>query len=105
MVAESKAAFRTGLTGVDISGELADIFARLGFDTRCCYPVDEIYNLAVMDKKIFGDNHDYDLDDSSSSEYVISINTNMKMMNMRFSISRSEIHYLFPIHTFFTFDI
>ena len=55
MVAESKAAFRTGLTGVDISGELADIFARLGFDTRCCYPVDEIYNLAVMDKKIFGD--------------------------------------------------
>lgn len=55
MVAESKAAFRTGLTGVDISGELADIFARLGFDTQCCYPVDEIYNLAVMDKKIFGD--------------------------------------------------
>ena len=51
-------------------------------------------------KKIFVDDQDHDLDDSSSSEYVISINTNMKMMNMRFSISRSEIHYLFPIHTF-----
>ena len=56
-------------------------------------------------KKIFVDDQDHDLDDSSSSEYIDIDNTNMTKMNMRFSLSRSEIHYLFPIHTFFTFDI
>ncbi len=55
MVAESKAAFRTGLTGTDISGELSEIFNRLGFETGCRYSPDEIYALALMDKKIYGD--------------------------------------------------
>lgn len=55
MVAESKAAFRASLTKTDISGELSDIFASLGFDTSCHYSADDIYALAVMDKKIFGD--------------------------------------------------
>ncbi len=55
MVIESKAAFKAGLTKTDISVELTDIFKRLGFDTSCHYSADEIYNLAVMDKKIFGD--------------------------------------------------
>ena len=67
--------------------------------------VAKVYDNNPNIKKIFGDNHDYDLDDSSSSEYIDIDNTNMTKMNMRFSLSRSEIHYLFPIHTFFTFDI
>lgn len=55
MVCESKAAFRTGLTKADISGELSEIFRGMGFNLSCPFSPEDIYDLAVMDKKIFGD--------------------------------------------------
>ncbi len=55
MVAESKAAFNFGLTENDISGELSGILKQLGFDTACPCTADDIYELAVLDKKVFHD--------------------------------------------------
>ena len=55
MIAESRGAYRTGLTNTDISGELADLLESLGFDTRLSsFDADEVYHLALMDKKIAG---------------------------------------------------
>ncbi len=52
MIAESKAAYRMGLTSTDISGELTDILDSLGFDTTLNYNPAEISRLAMTDKKI-----------------------------------------------------
>lgn len=52
MVAESKAAFRTGLTDADIAAELTKILAGIGIDTLIPYTSDEIYNVALNDSKI-----------------------------------------------------
>ena len=55
MVIESRAAYRLGLTSVDISGELADIFTKLDFNLSVDYSLEELYHFALMDKKISGD--------------------------------------------------
>lgn len=54
MVVEARAAYRTGLTSVDISGELTDILTNLGLDLKVCYTADELYTYALTDKKIMG---------------------------------------------------
>jgi len=55
MIAESKAAFKLGLTESDISGQLTELLEGIGFDTKISYSADEIYHYALMDKKIIGD--------------------------------------------------
>ncbi|MEY8368287.1 3-dehydroquinate synthase [Anaerovoracaceae bacterium 42-11] len=55
MIVEAKAAFRQGLTSVDISGELTEILTDLGFDLSIDYPLEDLYRFALMDKKISGD--------------------------------------------------
>lgn len=55
MIVESRAAYKLGLTNVDISGELEEIFKQLGFDTSIFYHADDLYRFALMDKKISGD--------------------------------------------------
>lgn len=55
MVVESKAAYKTGLTPVDISGELTDFLNGLGLDTSVQYNADELYAYALTDKKIMDD--------------------------------------------------
>lgn len=55
MVAEARAAFRKGLTKTDISGPLADLLTEQGFDISISNTADEIYQHALMDKKIFAD--------------------------------------------------
>lgn len=55
MVIEARAAYRLGLTDMDISGELTDIFTKLDFDLSVDYSLEELYRFALMDKKISGD--------------------------------------------------
>lgn len=55
MVAECKGAFALGLTDTDISGELSEILMGLGFDLSISYSPEDIYQYALMDKKISGD--------------------------------------------------
>lgn len=55
MVMEAKAAYRSGLTSVDISGELADFLNGFGLDTSVQYTADELYAYALTDKKIMDD--------------------------------------------------
>ena len=55
LVIEARAAYRLGLTDVDISGELTDIFTKLDFDLSVGYSLEELYRFALMDKKISGD--------------------------------------------------
>ncbi|MGN0658147.1 MAG: 3-dehydroquinate synthase [Emergencia sp.] len=55
MVAESRAAYRMGLTDADISARLADILSGLGLDLSLDYSSDDLYHYALMDKKICGD--------------------------------------------------
>ncbi|MEG1469921.1 MAG: 3-dehydroquinate synthase [Anaerovoracaceae bacterium] len=54
MVVEARAAFKFGLTKVDISTNLEDILHSLGFDLSVPYSDEEIYRYALMDKKISG---------------------------------------------------
>ena len=55
MVFEARAAYRTGLTPVDISGELSDFLNSLGLDTSVQYSAHELYAYALTDKKIMDD--------------------------------------------------
>ena len=55
MVVEARAAYRTGLTSSDISGELSEVLTRLGLDLTVNYTADELYACALTDKKIMGD--------------------------------------------------
>ena len=52
MVTEARAAYKMGLTKVDLSGALSDILIDLGFDLKIKYSAEEIYHYALMDKKI-----------------------------------------------------
>ena len=55
MVAESRSAFRTGLTEFDASEFLSEILAQCGFDLTLPYTASELYKYAKNDKKIRGD--------------------------------------------------
>lgn len=55
MVLEARAAYRFGLTSADITWPLEDILTEMGFDLSADYTADEIYQYALMDKKISGD--------------------------------------------------
>ena len=55
MIIEARAAYKMGLTDVDISGDLTDILGAMGFNLTSCSNVDELYRYALMDKKISGD--------------------------------------------------
>lgn len=52
MIAESRGAYRTGLSSVDISGQLDDILTSFNYDTSFNHSADLIYQLALTDKKI-----------------------------------------------------
>lgn len=52
MVVEARGAYRTGLTSVDISGELSRALTDLGLDLTVNYTADELYSCALTDKKI-----------------------------------------------------
>lgn len=51
MVAESRAAYRMGLTTFDASGYLADILTACGFDLSIPFGADDMYQTALKDKK------------------------------------------------------
>lgn len=55
MVVEARAAYKLGLTDVDISGDLEKILSELGFNLSIDYSLEELYHYALMDKKISGD--------------------------------------------------
>lgn len=55
MVAEARAAYRTGLTDTDISGELSCVLSGFGFDLSVNYSAEDLYTCALTDKKIAGD--------------------------------------------------
>ena len=55
MVAEAKAAFSMGYTKTDISSELAGILRDIGLPTELRYSAEELFPLALVDKKISGD--------------------------------------------------
>jgi 3-dehydroquinate synthase len=55
MVAESKSAYRLGLTDTDTSGYLKETLENCGFDLSIPYDIDEMYYYALNDKKISGD--------------------------------------------------
>lgn len=55
MVIEAKAAYKLGLTDVDISKDLTEILTGMGFNLTSCSNVEELYHYALMDKKISGD--------------------------------------------------
>ena len=55
MVVEARAAYRLGLTDVDISGELSEILTAMGFKLETCGNAEELYRYALMDKKISGE--------------------------------------------------
>lgn len=55
MIVESRAAYKAGLTDVDISVPLEEIFTGMGFDLSIWYNTDELYHYALMDKKISRD--------------------------------------------------
>lgn len=52
MVAESRAAFNGGYSRADVSGEIEKTLNDFGFDTELEYTEEEIYPLALLDKKI-----------------------------------------------------
>jgi len=52
MIAEARGAYALGLTPNDISGELTEILKEFGFDTSLDYNANDIYKLALKDKKI-----------------------------------------------------
>lgn len=54
MVTEARAAYRCGLSPVDVSIPLEEILQQLGFDLSADYSADEIYHYALMDEKISG---------------------------------------------------
>ena len=56
MLAESRAAYRMGLTDCDISTELDDLLTELGFDTSLRFNPEEIYQLTTTDEKICNGN-------------------------------------------------
>ncbi|MFR7989040.1 MAG: 3-dehydroquinate synthase [Anaerovoracaceae bacterium] len=55
LIVEARAAYRFGLAPVDIASPLQDILAEMGFDLSVDYSPEEIYQYALMDKKIMGD--------------------------------------------------
>lgn len=55
MLAESRAAYRMGLTDCDISSQLEELLNQFGFDTSLRFNPDEIYQLTTTDEKIFND--------------------------------------------------
>lgn len=55
MIVEALAAYRHGLTTADISPKLLEILSLQGFSLGVPYSVDDIYQFALMDKKIDGD--------------------------------------------------
>ena len=55
MVVESRGAYRTGLTSVDISEKLTEILTNLGLDLTVDYSAEELYAYALTDKKIMDD--------------------------------------------------
>lgn len=55
MIVEARAAYKAGLTDVDISRPLEEIFTGMGFDLSIWYNTDELYHYALMDKKISRD--------------------------------------------------
>lgn len=55
MIGEARGAYRTGHTKQDVSSEITDILESFGFDTSLNYDSEQIYELALMDKKIFDD--------------------------------------------------
>ena len=52
MVGEARAAYAMGYTSRDISGELAELLQQIGHDTSLNYDPEDLYRLALMDKKI-----------------------------------------------------
>ena len=55
LIVEARASYRFGLAPVDIASPLQDILAEMGFDLSVDYSPEEIYQYALMDKKIMGD--------------------------------------------------
>lgn len=55
LIVEARAAYRFGLAPVDLASPLQDILAEMGFDLSVDYSPEEIYQYALMDKKIMGD--------------------------------------------------
>ncbi len=55
MMVEARAAYRLGLTDVDISGDLEKILTGCGFNLSVDYSLEDLYHYALMDKKISGD--------------------------------------------------
>ncbi len=55
MIAESRAAYKMGLTKEDISPKIAEVLETFGFDTSLNYPVQDMIKLTSTDKKIKGD--------------------------------------------------
>lgn len=54
MAAESKAAFKMGLTSYDAGEYLTEILTKCGFDLDLPYSAEELYRYAKNDKKIIG---------------------------------------------------
>ena len=54
MAAEAKAAYRTGLTGTDVSPYIEDMLGRMGFDLEISMSTDDILRFASSDKKVRG---------------------------------------------------
>ena len=52
MVAESRAAYKTGLTKVDASGYINEMLEKMGFDTEITFEAEDILDLASSDKKV-----------------------------------------------------
>lgn len=52
MVLEARSAYNSGLTDIDISKDLVEIFTSLGFDMSLDYTVEQLLPYALLDKKI-----------------------------------------------------
>lgn len=52
LVAESRAAYQSGYSKTDVTGEITRLLSDFDFDTDINYDPEDIYRLALMDKKI-----------------------------------------------------